>query len=137
MNRAPKGAPRFANKFLKDGALDMFKIFQATMIVAALALAFGAGYEMKPSRVAPKKAEIIEAIEEVPAGSQATDIRIPVGQATPLAEIPVDQKDIAYKWIQKELGINTSILDPKDKETLTVLQPLEKKTSRDDPKPSP
>ncbi|WP_020468750.1 hypothetical protein [Zavarzinella formosa] len=106
----------------------MFKIFQGTLIAASLGMAFSAGYEMRP---APKAAKPVTTTADLPPArellenSPAVDIRLPVGEMTPLAEIPVDRKDIAFKWIEKELGINTTVLNPQEKQTLSVLQPLE------------
>lgn len=106
----------------------MFKIVQGTLIVTAIGLAFGAGYEMRPVRKAPltvAPAGEPAPVSELPDSAPAVDIRMPVGEMTPIAAIPVDRKDIAFKWIEKELGINTSVLDPQEKQTFSVLQPLD------------
>ena len=118
----------------------MFKAFQSTMIIAAIVLAFGAGYLMKPAKTpqeAVKHTEDATPVEEVAPNSAAVDIRIPVGEMTPAAKVEVNKQDITFKWIQKELGIETSILDPKDKDSLTVLQPFDKKPAPVDPKANP
>lgn len=89
----------------------MFKVFQGVLVVAGLGLAFGAGYGLKPANVTPKPA--VPATVAAPAAelrdfAPAVDIRLPVGEMTPIASVPVDRDDITFKMIEKELGIDTT-----------------------------
>ena len=89
----------------------MFKVFQGVLVAAGLGLAFGAGYELRPSSLGPKPAApavTADPVTALPDYAPAVDIRLPVGEMTPVAAVPVDRNDIAFKMIEKELGIDTS-----------------------------
>lgn len=114
----------------------MFKVFQSTVIVAALLLAFGAGYQMKPAKLQPATKTSTQT-DDSQLISPPVDFRIPVSEMTPVASVPVDKSDLAYKWIEKELGIQTTILDRKELNSLTVLQPFDDNKVSADPKRNP
>ncbi len=100
----------------------MFKMFQGALIVIGLGLAFGAGYELRPAIVDPKPAapvNVAAPVTELRDFAPAVDIRLPVGEMTPVAAIPVDRDDITFKLIQKELGIGaTPVSGPKPEKKL-------------------
>jgi len=94
----------------------MFKVFQGVLVAAGLGLAFGAGYGLKPVNVTPKPAAVEQAapVTELSDFAPAVDIRLPVGEMTPIVSVPVDRNDMTFKMIEKELGIDTSsVIEPK------------------------
>ncbi len=87
----------------------MFKVVQGVLVAAGLGLAFGAGYELRPAKAPTKPTvETVAPVTELPDYAPAVDIRLPVGEMTPVATIPVDRNDLTFKMIEKELGIDTS-----------------------------
>ena len=101
----------------------MFKVVQGVLVAAGLGLAFGAGYELRPAKTPATPVETVAPVTALPDYAPAVDIRLPVGEMTPVAALPVDRNDVTYKWIEKELGIDTSpVSGAKGKPTPFLLQ---------------
>lgn len=105
----------------------MVKVIQGCLVVAGLVVAFGAGYQLKPMKPVAKVAPVstpTPVIDDVPAFSPATDIQMPTKELTPPTAVEVNRQDVTYKFIEKELGIQTKVVDTKELNTLEVLQPI-------------